>query len=70
MSEHKDKYLIIVEESMRGAFNTFEEALPRALDLAKPGEFLIQRCVSEAENTQVICSMWPPGETLAPPDIS
>jgi hypothetical protein len=57
MSEHKGKFLIIFEESARGAYDTFEDALAGALCFANPGEFLIQRCVSEEESMQVICSL-------------
>jgi hypothetical protein len=57
MAQHKGKYLVIIEESASGAYETFEDALTQALSLAKPGEFLIQRCVSEEESTQVICSL-------------
>gem|GEM_PF-5502648 len=57
LKEHKGKYLIIHEESLKGAFSDFKEAMNKALELAKPGEFLIQRCVTEDENTQVICSL-------------
>ena len=57
MKDYREKYLIISNEAMRGAFDTFDDALSEALTIAKPGEFLIQRCVSEEENAQVVCSI-------------
>jgi hypothetical protein len=57
MREHRDKYLIIYEESLRGVFSDIEDAITEALTFAKPGEFLIQRCVPEDESTEVLCSL-------------
>jgi hypothetical protein len=57
LEKHRGQYLIILGESLCGAFDTFEEALTEALKLAQPGDFLIQPCVTEEENTQVICSL-------------
>jgi len=55
--ENYGKFLVIHEKSLKGVFANFVEALHEALKFAKPGEFLIQRCVSEEESAQVICSL-------------
>lgn len=57
IKKYKGQYLIIHEESLCGAFSTFDEALESALKFAKPGDFLVQHCVDEKESTQVICSL-------------
>ena len=57
MEKHRGKYLIIINEALSGCFETFDEALAEALKTAKPGEFLIQRCISEEENAEVFCSV-------------
>jgi len=57
MKEHEGKFLIIHEESLKGVFSDYKEALHKALEIAKPGDFLIQRCVTEEESTQVTYSL-------------
>ena len=57
MKEHKGKFLVIHEESVKGIFATFQDALMEALTFAKPGEFLVQRCATEEECAQVITSL-------------
>ena len=57
LMKHRGEYLIVYEESIRGAYPTFDETLDAALEIAKPGEFLVQHCVTEEESTQVICSL-------------
>jgi hypothetical protein len=57
MESHEGKFLIIHNESLCGAYPSFSDALGEALKIAKPGEFLIQRCVDEKEGAQVICSL-------------
>jgi hypothetical protein len=57
IKEHKNKFLIVYEESIRGVYSTFEAALTEALHFAKPGEFLIQRCAEEEECAQIIYSL-------------
>ena len=57
LKEYAGQFIVVYEQSMRGAYSSFEAALAGALEFAKPGEFLIQRCVSEEESTQVICSL-------------
>jgi hypothetical protein len=58
IKDNKGKYLIIHEKSLKGVHPNYEEALREALKIAKPGEFLIQRCVSEEECAQVLCSLF------------
>ena len=57
IKEYEGKFLIINEESLKGVFSSFGDALQEAIKFAKPGEFLIQYCVTEEESTQVICSL-------------
>ena len=57
LMKHRGKYLIVCEESIQGAYPTFDEALDAALEVAKPGDFLVQHCVTEEESAQVICSL-------------
>jgi hypothetical protein len=59
MQENKGKFLVIYDESMRGSYATFKEALDEALKIAKPGDFLVQHCVEDAEeaNANVFCSL-------------
>jgi hypothetical protein len=45
----KGKFIVVHAESARGSYATFKEALDGALKIARPGEFLVQRCVEEAE---------------------
>ena len=54
INEYGGKYLIIHEESMRGVYPTFNDALDAALKIAKPGEFLVQHCVTEEESIFVV----------------
>jgi hypothetical protein len=44
---------------MRGSYATFKEALDEALKIARPGEFLVQHCVEDAEeaSANVFCSL-------------
>jgi len=57
IEEHHGKFLVIHEESLKGVFTNFVEALHEALKFAKPGEFIVQRCITEEESAQVICSL-------------
>ncbi|MDR0648282.1 MAG: hypothetical protein LBF92_02965, partial [Synergistaceae bacterium] len=47
--DYGGKFLVIYDESMRGSYATFKEALDEALKIARPGEFLVQHCVEDAE---------------------
>lgn len=42
--QYPDKFLIISECNILGAFDTFENAMEEALKQKKAGEFLIQYC--------------------------
>ena len=52
MEKHYGKFLIIHERTQKGEFVSFQEALHEALKFAKPGEFLVQRCVTAEESAQ------------------
>ena len=51
---HGGDYLIIYKESVRGVYPTHDEAFEAAIRFAKPGEFLIQHCIAEGEETVFI----------------
>jgi hypothetical protein len=56
--KYDKQQLVIIDEKVAGVYSSFEEALEGALALAKPGEFIIQKCaLSEDEATEVICSL-------------
>lgn len=57
IKEYRNQFIVVHEESMKGAYPSFDVALTEALKFAKPGEFLIQRCATEDECTQIICSL-------------
>ena len=50
LKEYKGKYLIIYEESMRGAYDTYHDALRAAAEFARRGEFLIEWCAPDLDN--------------------
>jgi hypothetical protein len=57
MKEYKGKFVIVYEQSIRGAFPSFNAALDNALTFAAPGDFLVQHCTSEEESAEVFCSL-------------
>ncbi|GHV51758.1 hypothetical protein FACS1894216_06560 [Synergistales bacterium] len=57
MLKFSGQYLLIVDESVSGAYPSFEEALNEAMKNYEPGKFIIQKCCDESETTQVICSL-------------
>lgn len=50
--KYPDKFLIISECNILGAFDTFENAMEEALKQKKAGEFLIQQCVKDSSPIQ------------------
>ena len=46
--KYPNKYLVIAECNVLGAYNTFEKAMEEALSKKKAGEFLIQECVQNS----------------------
>ncbi|GHS93433.1 hypothetical protein AGMMS50276_03900 [Synergistales bacterium] len=55
--KYKGQHLLIVDESVLGAYNTFDEALNEAVKLSEPGKFIIQKCCDEDETSQIVCSL-------------
>ena len=51
-SQFPDKFLIISDCKVLGAYDTFEEAMVEALKKRKAGEFLIQQCVEVSSPIQ------------------
>lgn len=51
-SQFPDKFLIISECKVLGAYDTFEDAMIEALKKKKAGEFLIQQCVEDSSPIQ------------------
>ena len=50
--KYPDKFLIISECNVLGAFDTFEKAMEEALKHKKAGEFLIQKCMQDSSPIQ------------------
>jgi hypothetical protein len=58
MKEHYGKYLVIQDESCRGAYETCSEAITASMRLARLGSLIVERCVSVEEHNA--CTMYAP----------
>ncbi len=56
MKNHAGKFVVIAEEKEQGFFDTFDEAYRYAVEKFELGNFVVQQCVSEQENTATFYS--------------
>ncbi len=63
VKQYNGKFLVIVGESVEGAFDTAQESYIWAMKKYKPGEFLIQHCSQGEESFTV--NMYTPQLTFA-----
>lgn len=49
---YPNKFLIVSECQILGAFDTFDDAMEEALKKMKAGEFLIQQCIEDTSPIQ------------------
>ena len=50
--KYPNKFLIISKKEIVGSFDSFDEAMEKALEAKKAGEFIIQQCVKNFEPIQ------------------
>ena len=49
LSQYKGRYIAIKEETVIGDYNSFEDAYNNLCEKEEIGTFIIQHCISEAE---------------------
>ncbi len=52
IDKFKGKFIVIMNESVLGTYNTMEEAISVTTKTHKIGSFLIQECIPEEQNIQ------------------
>ena len=56
IKDHLGKFVVIAECREQGFFDTFDESYRYAVDNFKLGNFVVQQCISEKENTSTFYS--------------
>ena len=51
LKKHKNKFLVIENEKVYGAYLSFDEAYNDVAKKLEPGSFIIQQCVKEENST-------------------
>ena len=56
LKEHRGKFVIIADGKENGFYDTFDEAYQIAVKTFGLGNFIVQQCVSEEDNTSTFYS--------------